>query len=148
MRHKRGDINKDGMMFWSYRHGDEIWLTSEKFERRHAKKLEWQRKNINHEQNRKNVKDWTIKNYPRKLAMVRKYQAIKRNASVKIGNLDCVKVFYDAAKRVGNCLGIKFHVDHIVPLSAGGSHHQSNLQWVPAKWNISKLNRSTKIFST
>lgn len=147
MRYRRGDINKDGKLFWSYRYGDEIWLTRESFELRHKKKLEWQRKNINHQQNRKNVKEWTVKNYSRKLARVRKYQALKRNSCTEIGDINCIKVFYEAAKRVGSCLGIKFHVDHIIPLSIGGSHHQSNLQWVPSKWNISKLNRSTKLFS-
>jgi len=147
MRHKRGDLNINKELFWSYRNGKEIWLTKEKFIQRNIKKLEWQRKNINHEQNRKNVKEWTKKNYARKLARVRKYQALKRNRSVKIGNLDCIKTFYDAAKRVGNCIGIKFHVDHIIPLSNGGSHHESNLQWVPSRWNISKLNRSTDLFS-
>lgn len=148
MRHKRGDVGDDGRFFWSYRNGKEVWLTEEKFIRAKIKKLEWQRNNINHEENRKNVKEWTARNYARKLARVRKYQAIKRNSKILTGDIDCIKVFYEAAKRVGNCLGIKFHVDHIIPLSIGGSHHQSNLQWVPQKWNISKLNRSSKLFAT
>jgi hypothetical protein len=59
-----------------------------------------------------------------------------------------MKVFYDTARRVGQCVGIKFHVDHVVPLSLGGNHHQSNLQWVPYMWNLSKHNReSGKLFS-
>jgi len=148
MRHKRGHIRQDGMMFWSYRYNNEIWLTPEKFKIRHQKKLVWQRKNVDPIQNRKNVMEWTKNNLSRKLARVRKYQAMKRNSKVLCGDTNVIKVFYDAAKRVGKCVGIKFHVDHIVPLSLGGSHHQKNLQWVPYMWNLSKHNREGgKIFS-
>jgi len=148
MRYKRGYIRQDGMMFWSYRHNSEIWLTPKNFTKRHQQKLAWQRKNVDPIQNRKNVMEWTKNNLSRKLARVRKYQAMKRNSRVLCGDTNVIKVFYDAAKRVGKCVGIKFHVDHIVPLSLGGSHHQKNLQWVPYMWNLSKHNReSGKIFS-
>ena len=148
MRYKRGHTRQDGMMFWSYRYNDEIWLTQENFIKRHQQKLAWQRKNVDPIQNRKNVMEWTKNNLSRKLARVRKYQAMKRNSKVLCGDTNVIKVFYDAAKRVGKCVGIKFHVDHIVPLSLGGSHHQKNLQWVPYMWNLSKHNReSGKIFS-
>jgi 5-methylcytosine-specific restriction endonuclease McrA len=148
MRYKRGHTRQDGMMFWSYRYNNEIWLTPENFKIRHQKKLVWQRKNVDPIQNRKNVMEWTKNNLSSKLARVRKYQAMKRNSKVLCGDTNVIKVFYDAAKRVGKCVGIKFHVDHIVPLSLGGSHHQKNLQWVPYMWNLSKHNReSGKIFS-
>jgi hypothetical protein len=32
-------------------------------------------------------------------------------------------------------LGIKFEVDHIVPISKGGFHHHLNLHVIPAYWN-------------
>jgi len=144
---RRGDTREDGMIFWSYSFNNEIWLTPEKLAIRNQKKLAWQRKNVDPIQNRKNVMEWTKNNYARKLARVRKYQAIKRNSKVLCGKSNVIHTFYEAARRVG-CLGIKFHVDHIVPLSLGGSHHQNNLQWVPYIWNLSKHNReSGKIFS-
>ena len=148
VRHKRGDTREDGMIFWSYLFKNEVWLTPEKLAIRNQKKLAWQRKNVDPIQNRKNVMEWTKNNYARKLARVRKYQAIKRNSKVLCGDSNVIHTFYEAAQRVGKCLGIKFHVDHIVPLSLGGSHHQSNLQWVPYIWNLSKHNReSGKMFS-
>jgi hypothetical protein len=54
-----------------------------------------------------------------------------------------LKRFYEWRVRVQKKLGIKFNVDHIIPLSVGGTHHPSNLQVVPAKWNQSKHNRNT-----
>lgn len=55
-----------------------------------------------------------------------------------------LKRYYEWRVRVEKKLGIKFNVDHIVPLSVGGAHHPSNLQVVPAKWNQSKHNRNTE----
>jgi hypothetical protein len=54
-----------------------------------------------------------------------------------------LKRFYEWRVRIQKKLGIKFNVDHIIPLSVGGTHHPSNLQVVPAKWNQSKHNRNT-----
>ena len=62
MRYKRGHTRQDGMMFWSYRYNDEIWLTQENFIKRHQQKLAWQRKNVDPIQNRKNVMEWTKNN--------------------------------------------------------------------------------------
>lgn len=55
-----------------------------------------------------------------------------------------IKQIYAYRVRLQNKLGIDFHVDHIVPLSVGGLHHPSNLQVVPAVWNVSKGNRNTE----
>ena len=58
----------------------------------------------------------------------------------------CVVRFYEATQRISKCLGISFHVDHIQPMSKGGVHNPTNLQIVPAKWNISKCNRNNDLF--
>lgn len=44
------------------------------------------------------------------------------------------------AQRVQKCLGIKFHVDHTVPLSMGGADNYTNLRPIPAVWNLRKGN--------
>jgi 5-methylcytosine-specific restriction endonuclease McrA len=49
-----------------------------------------------------------------------------------------VKCFYDQAQRLQKRLGIKFHVDHIIPLSKGGMHIPTNLQVLPASINVRK----------
>jgi len=42
--------------------------------------------------------------------------------------------------------GIPWHVDHINPLSKGGRHCLTNLQVVPAVWNLSKGNHNADRF--
>lgn len=42
--------------------------------------------------------------------------------------------------------GFKWQIDHIVPLSKGGTHAHSNVQVVPAAWNAAKRDRHTARF--
>ena len=74
-----------------------------------------------------------------------KRRAIKIKASAKLTYTEnqLIKQYYNHSVRLKNKLGIEFHVDHIVPLSLGGLHHPSNLQVVPAVWNMRKHNKNT-----
>lgn len=60
------------------------------------------------------------------------------NATPDNANLDSIKAIYASCARVSKCLGIPHHVDHIIPLSKGGLHHEDNLQVIPAAENLSK----------
>lgn len=97
------------------------------------------RKN-NHEKFTSILKEWR-KNNPGKQ---RTYDAIRR-AEKKKGRKDLTKnqlaiitCLYDLSNRLGKKLGIKFHVDHVVPLSRGGKHEPTNLQVMPATLNVQK----------
>ena len=74
-----------------------------------------------------------------------KRRARKKKASTKLTYIEeqLIKQYYEHSTRLKNKLGIEFHVDHIVPLSLGGLHHPSNLQVVPARWNMRKYNTNT-----
>lgn len=43
-------------------------------------------------------------------------------------------------------VGGKWHVDHIIPVSRGGTSEPSNLQVVPADWNRKKSNKHSERF--
>ena len=79
---------------------------------------------------------------PRKQARLR-YQ-LKRRANEK--SLDELSTFVLAEAvslvRLRNKLGFsKWHVDHVIPVSRGGTSSYDNLQVVPAHWNQSKSNK-------
>lgn len=65
-------------------------------------------------------------------------RALKLAAVPSDANKAFVAGFYAIASRVSKCLGIRHDVDHIVPLSLGGSHCHRNLQVIPATWNYRK----------
>jgi 5-methylcytosine-specific restriction endonuclease McrA len=46
--------------------------------------------------------------------------------------------FYNKAKRLTKETGVQYHVDHIRPIAAGGSHHPNNLQVITAHENLQK----------
>jgi 5-methylcytosine-specific restriction endonuclease McrA len=50
--------------------------------------------------------------------------------------------FYEEAKRLTKLTGVKHEVDHIIPVSKGGLHHQDNLQVLP--W-LENRNKGAKI---
>ena len=54
--------------------------------------------------------------------------------------------FYEISKQMSKRIGILgyYHVDHIIPLSRGGLHHEDNLQILTAYQNQSKRDKITK----
>jgi 5-methylcytosine-specific restriction endonuclease McrA len=69
-----------------------------------------------------------------------KRKAIKRQTSAILttSQKQIISCLYSQATRLEDRFGIKFHVDHIIPLSRGGMHIPTNLQVIPATINISK----------
>lgn len=59
-----------------------------------------------------------------------------------------IRQIYAYSKRLGECTGFQWHVDHIKPISLGGAHVISNLQVVPQVWNQSKRNRNSDRIQT
>jgi len=51
------------------------------------------------------------------------------------------KVYQEMSLRLKDCTGIRFNVDHILPINSGGFHHHGNLQVVPASLNEGKGDR-------
>ncbi len=88
-------------------------------------------------------KNYAIK-YPERVRAQKAFRRVhKRNASVPLTEYEkrVVTGFYADAKRLSDSWGIKWHVDHIMPISRGGKHHPSNLQVIPAIANLRKGNK-------
>ena len=74
-------------------------------------------------------------------ARIRKVNDIKTSEARK----QLVDLFKQALKREEET-GYEWHVDHTIPITKGGRHCLTNLQVVPAKWNLSKGNRHERKF--
>lgn len=118
----------------------------EKFRERNRK---WREANpeLDREINAKAASKWRLANPDTKREAIRKYRARKHAAT--IGVVDLAALWDAQAGRCPLCLeqidlGLKApdpmskSVDHIVPLSKGGTHEQSNLQWTHLVCNIKK----------
>ena len=84
-----------------------------------------------------------------RLAPLERYRANKRramkyNATPSWSQDDKIAVLYEKAKWLESLTGLKYHVDHIIPLQGKnvcGLHVWENLQILEMKLNISKSNK-------
>lgn len=82
-------------------------------------------------------KDQSLSKYGRRRARMKGSKSVGENPEI-------IKSFYAISRRVSKCLGIKHHVDHIIPIAKGGPHHQGNLQVIPWRINFRKGSRIIK----
>jgi len=103
--------------------------------------LRWQKQNP--EKACERSKRWHRKNPHVMASATSKYRVSKKNQTPQLSKQETkiIGEIYKACKRLSDCTGIKFHVDHIFPISKGGIHHPLNLQILPAKINIQKSNK-------
>ena len=92
----------------------------------------------NREKTRVSKAKWEKANPERMRLKTARRRAVKLKAAPPDANKAFVAGFYVIASRVSKCLGIRHDVDHIVPLSLGGSHCHRNLQVIPLTWNRRK----------
>lgn len=65
----------------------------------------------------------------------RKRKKLQTNDTVDYA---AIRAFYEMADRLTRITGTKYHVDHILPISKGGLHHQDNLIVMKAELNLKK----------
>lgn len=64
-----------------------------------------------------------------------------RDAFDKTANQEKINYIYCEAKKLSEKTGISYEVDHIVPISKGGKHHEDNLQIITMSENRKKHNK-------
>lgn len=72
-------------------------------------------------------------------------QRVKNRATPAWADIEKIREIYRVAQRLSKTTGVKYHVDHIVPLKSNqvsGLHCEANLQVIPATANLKKHNRS------
>tara|TARA_R100000951_G_scaffold115638_1_gene124377 strand:+ start:151 stop:660 length:510 start_codon:yes stop_codon:yes gene_type:complete len=89
-------------------------------------------------------KVWRKSNKDKECVSSAKRRALKFRATIYLTATDKKEIdnLYKLAQDKTKETETQWHVDHIIPLTKGGLHKPTNLQVVPASWNISKGNRS------
>jgi hypothetical protein len=96
----------------------------------------WRNKGNNRERSLETNRNWRKNNLQYDAFRAATYRATKKKRTPSWADLNKIKLIYL------NC-PTGFHVDHIIPLrgiGASGLHIETNLQYLPAKENLSKRN--------
>jgi len=94
----------------------------------------------NRKKHNDSTKRWSEKYPEKKNAGRMRYIAIKKQAVPLTVNLKKIEDFYKKARQLTEKTGISYHVDHVIPLSKGGLHHEDNLQVLTKVENCRKGN--------
>lgn len=70
-----------------------------------------------------------------------KRRALQKSSVPNWANQKVIKVYYWMARELTKILGIKYSVDHRIPLAKGGLHSQENLQVMTLSENSAKRDR-------
>lgn len=111
-------------------------------EKRVASNLAWLKANF--EKHRAQGAAWQRANPEKNAAKSTRRRATKLNATPAWANEFFIGEAYALAKLRTEKLGLKWHVDHVVPLRSKivcGLHVENNLQVIPAVDNLRKSNR-------
>jgi 5-methylcytosine-specific restriction endonuclease McrA len=115
------------------------------YDKEHLKEYHKQWYEDNKEYWKKHIKEYRQNNRGKVNARNAKRKAIKLNQTPTNANIGKIQEIYSICSLMNEIsIGIKWHVDHIIPLSKGGLHHQDNLQILEAGTNLRKSNKLIK----
>jgi len=92
------------------------------------------------ERSRERNRAWYRDNKPEASA-IRARRRARLKGSERGGDPSEIAKVYALASALTERFGVPYHVDHLMPLAKGGSHHQDNLVVMRADWNIAKGSR-------
>ena len=105
-------------------------------------------KDENPERRREQCREWRAKNREKSRALWNNRRA-KQLASGSYTEIDVSEIFKSQKGKCAYCRSqlVKYHVDHITPLSRGGSNLRSNLQVLCPTCNVKKSNTDPITFA-
>jgi hypothetical protein len=159
--HKQGDVRDDGRIFWSYNKkskNGERWVTKDYFNKTRSASVlhsrRWRKTNkekyhflqkryrdANKEKIKLGKQRWYLNNPEKAQKLFSSRRALKRKLLHPCHSFRLEGVLASQRERLNNCLGIKFEIDHIIPLTRGGWHYHVNLHVIPMSWNRRKNNK-------
>lgn len=138
---KNPDGSRNKLKNWRIKNRERSRQTAREYYKKNSEKL----KNRSKQFRKNNPESFkkTLKKYREKNSALINHLNSRRRKNIVVPSHswnEAIKSFYDISKRVSNCLGIAHHVDHIIPISCGGLHVQTNLQILPRSLNLRKNN--------
>lgn len=136
------DKAKERVRKWKQDNKDKVKEINRKYYQENSDKL----KEINRkwqQENREYFSKWREENPDKVNAFNAKRRASKLQRTTAWANFEDIRMWYELAEVLSRS-GIKFHVDHVVPLqgkTVSGLHVEDNLTVIPAYMNFSKNNQ-------
>lgn len=87
------------------------------------------------------MRTWQKNNKDKTSAYCKAYKKRMKDQLTPGADLVVMKSFYAEARRLTRVTGIKHEVDHIIPLSKGGAHHQDNMRVITTVENRRKKDK-------
>lgn len=163
LRYRFGQVRADGKVFLAYgrkARSGERWGTKEQEEKvrqrtRERNLKQWSSADFRREENKKKREryatdpdwadsqrkiksEWAKRNGAKILSKVMKRNACKKQRVHPLADLSRIDSLYEEAEGLTRQGGMKYQVDHIIPLKWGGWHHHDNMQILPESVNTSK----------
>ena len=114
--------------------------------KKQRKKFEEENKEWIKERNKKKHQRLKAKDPAKFIAYSANRRARKKELYPEDADFKEIEKFYQEAKRLTEVTGIPHEVDHIIPLSRGGLHHQDNLQILTRRENRMKHDKTQEEF--
>jgi 5-methylcytosine-specific restriction endonuclease McrA len=131
----------DSLKTWKEKNPDRFKAAQRKHYEANKPKMHaaaYKHKAKNPEYYRESIKRWHKENRVRSFAHTRMRNLRIKGQTPPDADFEKICALYEESARLTRETGIRHHVDHIIPLSKGGMHHQDNLRVVTWIENLSK----------